>query len=134
LLAGSCPAEGEAQTFTVTLDKQGGTGGTSSVKAILGSPMPSINKPTRFGHIFEGYYTETEGDEEQYFNADEKSARDYNIAPNTTLYAFWQKARFTVSFDLNYEGSGSPPAARTAAGGGGQSRFPPSPGEWAMIS
>ncbi|GAB6391626.1 MAG: InlB B-repeat-containing protein [Treponematales bacterium] len=80
--------------------------------------MPSINKPTRFGHIFEGYYTETEGDEAQYFNADEKSARDYDIAPNTTLYAFWQKARFTVSFDLNYEGSGSPPAARTAAGGG----------------
>ena len=42
---------------TVTLDRQNGTGGTSSVYAYVGFPMLDITVPTRSGYMFKGYYS-----------------------------------------------------------------------------
>jgi hypothetical protein len=91
------PAKGR-ETFTVSLDRQGGSGGTSSVKAALGLRMPSITKPARpGGYTFKGYYSETDGGGTQYYTASGASAREWDIASDTTLYAMWKDDRTAVS-------------------------------------
>ena len=78
-----------ANQYTVTLDKQEGTGGTSSVTATYASAMPTITVPTRTGYTFGGYYTEKNGSGTQYYNADGTSTKNWDKASATTLYAKW---------------------------------------------
>lgn len=93
----------------VTLDKQNGTGGTSSVTATYGSAMPSATAPTRSGYkvtynysggrgsissssanyTFNGYYTSTGGNGTQYYNANMGSTRNWDMTSPTILYAYW---------------------------------------------
>ena len=44
------------KTYTVTLDKQGGTGGTSSVSVNWNAALPNVSIPARTGHNFTGYW------------------------------------------------------------------------------
>ena len=104
----------------VTLDRQGGTGGTGFVTATYGSAMPGIALPTRSGYTFGGYYSAANGGGTQYYTAAGKSARTWNVAGNATLYAKWTENgspeppgpippvadRFTVRFHSN-GGSGT---------------------------
>lgn len=76
-------------TYTVTLDAQGGTGGSTSVTATLNIAMPSATAPTRTGYTFGGYFIEQNGAGTQYYNADMTSANSWDISANTTLYAKW---------------------------------------------
>lgn len=73
----------------ITLDQQGGTGGTESVVATFGQDMPEITIPTREGYFFEGYFTDaTEGS--QYYNTDGTSFKAWDKDDETfTLYAHW---------------------------------------------
>jgi hypothetical protein len=82
-------AKWTAKTYTVTLDRQSGTGGSSSVTATYNSAMPSMTKPTRTGYTFGGYYTGTNGGGTQYYNANGGSVRNWDKTSNTTLYAKW---------------------------------------------
>ena len=45
-----------------------------------------------YSNLFNGYYTETNGSGTKYYNADGTSARTWNKANNTTLYAKWVAA------------------------------------------
>ena len=94
-----------AKSYTVTLYKQNGSGGTSSVTARYGNTMPSITVPTRTGYIFAGYYSGTNGSGTKYYNANGTSARTWNIANNTTLYAHWTAKSYTVTLNKQ-SGSG----------------------------
>lgn len=77
-------------TYTVTLNNQSATtAGSTSVKATYDTAMPSITKPARTGYTFGGYYTAQNGGGTQYYTAAGASARNWNIASNTTLYAYW---------------------------------------------
>ena len=78
-----------ANSYTITLNKQSGSGGSDSVNATFNSAIPNISVPSRSGHVFEGYYTETNGGGEQYIKADGTSAKNWDKASNTTLYAKW---------------------------------------------
>ena len=78
-----------ADTYTVTLDQQGGSGGTASVIATYDSAMPSITIPTWNGYTFGGYWTGTNGSGVQYYTATGTSARTWDISSTTTLYAKW---------------------------------------------
>lgn len=89
-----------ANTYTVTLNKQSGTGGTSSVTATYGSAMPTATMPTRTGYTFAGYYDATSSGT-KYYNADGTSARSWNKAAATTLYARWTANTYTISYDAN---------------------------------
>ena len=93
-------ARWKAREFNVTLDKQGGTGGTSSIKTTYDAAMPSITLPTKAGYNFDGYYDATSGGT-KYYNANGSSARTWDKAPDITisLYARWTAATYTVSFD-----------------------------------
>ena len=50
-----------ANSYKVTLDRQGASNGSSSVTATYDSTMPSISVPTKTGYTFQGYYTGTSG-------------------------------------------------------------------------
>jgi len=97
-------------TYAIILDRQNGTGGSSSVTATYDSVMPTATAPTRTGYTFGGYYTGTDGIGTQYYNASMESVRNWNIASNTTLYAQWilnSVTTFVVSTSSNPSEGGS---------------------------
>ena len=87
--------------YTVTFNKNGGTGGTNSVTATKGSAMPTISSlPTRAGYTFAGYYSATSGGT-KYYNANGTSAKNWDKDANTTLYAQWTANEYTVTYNAN---------------------------------
>lgn len=90
------------QYSSVTLNKQSGTGGSSSARAVYGTSMPSITLPTREGYTFGGYFTGTSGSGTQYYNANGSSTRNWNLTDTTkTLYAKWTPTVYTITYDRN---------------------------------
>ena len=99
---------GQPNTYTVTLDKQSGGGGTSSVTATYDSTLPApISAPTRTGYAFGGYFTGVNGGGTQYYGANGYtfSARKWQAASDATLYAKWTANTYTVTLDKQ-SGSG----------------------------
>ena len=88
-----------ANTYTVTLNRNGGSGGSSSVNAYYGEAMPTATAPTKAGYTFGGYYTEQNGGGTQYYTSSMTSANTYDIAGNTTLYAKWTGNSYTVTLN-----------------------------------
>ena len=82
--------------ITVTLDRQGGTTGDTSVTCIIGFDMPEANMPTKGGYTFDGYFTETSGGT-KYYNADGSSAHVWDGSAGT-LYAHWTINDYTATF------------------------------------
>ena len=100
-------ARWQANTYTVSFNKNGGTGGQSAnVTATYGANMPAINTtaPTKTDYLFMGWYDNadyTQGT--QYYKADGTSARTYNKTAATTLYAGWlyKTATFDTGKNVN---------------------------------
>ena len=79
--------------ITITLDRNGGSGGSSSISVAPGasaSDYPTIYTPDRTGFGFEGYYTAKVGGTECV--NDEGSPRVTAPTSNTTWYAHWTNA------------------------------------------
>ena len=91
-----------ANTYTVTLDRQSGGGGSASVTATYGAAMPTVSTPTRTGYTFGGYYTATGGGGTQYIKADGTSAKNWDKTADTTLYAKWTANTYRVEFKDNF--------------------------------
>ena len=91
--------------YTITLDRQGATNGSSSVTATYNSAMPSISVPTKTGYTFQGYYTSTNGGGTKYYNSNGTSARNYDIANSTIFYAYWTPISYSINFDIGNNGS-----------------------------
>ncbi len=85
--------------YDVTLDMQGGGGGSTSIIAIDGSAMPSATMPGRDGYAFGGYWSETGGGGTQYYDAEGASARNWDSRTITTLYAKWTARNYTVNLE-----------------------------------
>ncbi len=93
-------AKWTVKQYTVNLDKQGGTGGTSSVTVNYDSAMPSATAPSRTGYTFKGYYSEQNGGGTQYYAEDMNSAHNWDIDTNpSTLYAKWEANKCTIDLD-----------------------------------
>ena len=89
----------QGKKYAVTLSNQGATtAGPASVQATYGSAMPSATMPTKTGYTFGGYYTSNNGGGTQYYTANGASARTWNIAENTTLYAKWTANQYTITY------------------------------------
>ena len=95
----------KAVTCTVTLNKNGGSGGTDSVSATKGSAMPTLaSAPTRTGYTFAGYYDDASAGT-QYYKADKTSARNWDKDGTTaTLYAHWTANQYNINY---YDQGGS---------------------------
>ena len=93
----------QAQSYTVTFDKQSGDGGSASVTATFDESMPDITIPSREGYIFKGYYSEVDGGGTQYYDENGSSTNAWNKDAATTLYAYWEAGSITpVSDDLHF--------------------------------
>lgn len=99
-------AKWSANTHSVTLDMQNGTGGTVGVDATYDSAMPPVTAPTRTGYTFGGYYEGENGTGAQYYYADGASAKAFDIDNACTLYAKWVPNTYDVVLNAQ-GGSGS---------------------------
>ena len=92
----------ERWTKTITLDQQGGTGGSEEIEVVYGCSMKAATAPSKSGYTFMGYFTEPNGGGTQYYDADMSSAHIWDKANNTTtLYAHWTANSYTVTLDAN---------------------------------
>lgn len=92
-------AKWTANKYTVTLNQQSGSGGSSSVQATYGSAMPSATMPTRTGYTFNGYFDAASGGT-QYYKANGSSAKNWDKTAAATLHAQWSIVTYTISCDL----------------------------------
>ena len=89
----------QAKTTTITLDKNNGSGGTSSITATYDEAMPSITLPSRTNYTFLGYYTSSSAGT-QYYTSTGASAKDWDKIDSTyTLYAHWRSNSSGVYLD-----------------------------------
>ena len=98
-------------TFTITLNKQGGSGGTDSVTEIYANTAvpASITKPSKTGYSFGGYFLSTGGSGGQVYNADGNRipASSLYFDSDDTIYAYWIGNKYTVEYDWNGGTKGS---------------------------
>lgn len=94
----------EANNYTVSFDKQGGTGGTDSIGVTTDKTLPQVTPPTKVGYKFGGYFTEPGGKGTQYWDKDGKGSG--TISSGLTLYAKWDPEKYTVTFDNDGAKSG----------------------------
>ncbi len=103
----SIEANFDAKTYSVTLNKQDGNGGTNSVTVTYGSAMPSATAPNKTGYTFNGYYDAISGGT-QYYTSDMTSARNWDkTSSDPTLYARWTVKTYTVTLDRQNGTGGS---------------------------
>ncbi len=88
-----------ANSYYVIFDKQDGSGGSDGIKATYAASLPSATAPSRPGYTFNGYYSGVRGTGRQYYDGNMKSVCNWNIASDTTLYAYWQGNGYSVMFD-----------------------------------
>lgn len=88
-------AKWTANTYSVSLNNNGGSGGTTSINATYDSALPNITVPSRTGYTFNGYYIGST----KYYNANGTSARNWDIASNgNVLWASWTPNTFTYTY------------------------------------
>ena len=100
--------------YLVTLNRQGGTGGTGSVAGTYGQPLPSgKTAPTKVGYEFRGYYSnkndewaESQGDDtyyggKQYYDKDMNGVEPWDKTDGDTIFAHWAPATYIVTLDAN---------------------------------
>ena len=88
----------KANEYKVTLDQQGGRGGTTTITATYDSAMPTITVPSKFGYTFEGYY---DSSGTKYYNANGTSARNWDKDSTATLKAKWTAHDYTLILNGN---------------------------------
>lgn len=98
--------------YTITLDKQGGSGGTNNIYIANGrftsdsagqTQITSIDDiPTLAGYSFEGYFTESGGGGSQIVNRSGAivGSASYTSA-NDTLYAYWTPNTYILTVNAN---------------------------------
>ena len=101
-------AQWTQNTYTVTLNANGGVIGSASTVVTFDNAMPSgLNAPTRTGYEFQGYYSSTNGSGIKYYHKDMSSARPWNLTNSTTLYAHWTPKEYRIMLDAQNGNGGS---------------------------
>ena len=90
------------KTYMVTLNPNGGTGGSSSVMATYDQSMPTAVAPSREGYIFNGYHDLPEGGN-RYYTSSMASSTNWTHTTELILYAQWV-ARGTIRFQKSAYG------------------------------
>jgi hypothetical protein len=82
--------------YTVTFDKNGGSGGSDGVTATYNAAMPAATMPTTppaVGKVFDGYWYNSV----KYYDSDGSSAHVWDVDGNVTLTAAWTTATPTLT-------------------------------------
>lgn len=96
-------AEWSANKYTITFDMQGGSGyyATKSIEATYDEDCPEIYVPNKTGYSFCGYYEKPNGEGKQYYDSWGEAVWHYDVAGDTTLYAYWQAKYYDVTIEPN---------------------------------
>lgn len=95
-----------AKKYKVTLDPNGGTNGTIEVEATFNALMPTIDsdgdaleKPTRKGFKFLGYYTvkDNVGSTKYYSEEMDPTSTNWTTANDSRIYACWQSRKTEIT-------------------------------------
>ena len=87
--------------FSLSLDRQGGTGGSASVGVTYAALLPRVDVPTREGHVFGGYFSEPNGGGTRYYDDEGAGVRTCDLTEGSArLYAKWTRA-YHVILDPN---------------------------------
>ena len=99
----------EVNNYTVTWDRNGGTGGAggNTVTYAYGSPITVPGAPTWTGRIFDGWFTAPTGGS-QITN----SPSTLMPGNNVTYYAHWHNSPYSISY--NFAGGTASPAGATS--------------------
>lgn len=88
----------QGNSYNLTFDKQGGSGGSSNAVATYGSPMPSnLVAPTKNRYVFTGYY-DSVSDGTMYYDSNMTSVRNWDKTTNATLYAHWRGVYYNITY------------------------------------
>ena len=99
--AKSFTAYGEANSYTVTFDANGGSVSTASKSVTYGSTYGTLPTPTKNGYTFVGWYTaKTNGTRIQSFST-------VSTASNHTIYAQWKESSYKVTYKGNNNTGGN---------------------------
>ncbi|MCM1009068.1 MAG: InlB B-repeat-containing protein [Ruminococcus flavefaciens] len=85
-----------ANKYTITFNKEGGSGGSTTVVATFGEEMPAASRPGRAYFTFGGYYYEGT----RYYTKTMERSHVWDIAANVTLSAHWSP--ITTSFGVHF--------------------------------
>ena len=106
----------ELNTCAITIDRNGGTAGATSVTATYGSTLPSFTASSRTGYTLNGYYTSASGGT-KIINADgtlvasttyANSSKQWNSdVSSLTLHAQWTEKMTTVTINVSPSGAGT---------------------------
>ena len=97
-------AKWKANLYTITLDRNGGTGGSEKVIAVFDAVTEGIVKPTRTGYTFAGYYdTDATTGGTRYYteNGTNDGAKTYTLLGDITLYARWNLDTYSITYELD---------------------------------
>jgi len=86
-------AQWRGNEYTVTFDPTGGEVEPASMTVVYAERYGAMPVPTKYGYTFYGWYTEAEGGSSRDERSTVKTASDH------TLYAHWDAAPHTVTFD-----------------------------------
>ena len=101
ILYGETVVISKQNEIEVTLNANGGSGGSSKITCIPDSAMPTVSSlPTRTGYTFQGFFDDPSGGT-KYINANGSSAKNYPGETLKTLYAHWSANTYTVSYNAN---------------------------------
>ena len=101
VLYGEAVIISRTSSFKISFNANGGSGGPSPVDVEQGSTMPTISSfPSKTGYTFAGYYDATSGGT-KYYNANGTSAKNWDKAADTTLYAHWTANTYTIAYNGN---------------------------------
>ena len=111
-------AKWSGNTYTVTLNANGGTGGTASVTATYNEQMPTLaSVATMADFALVGYFDATTGGT-KYYNADGTGAHVWDKTSDATLYAQWLSDFISVKCDAGkYIATGASTCAATCVAG-----------------
>ena len=79
-------------SFIVTFNPNGGTVGTSEIRAYCGQALGTLPTPSRTGFTFNGWFTAASG------GSQVTASTTYSVANDITLYARWTVLSYTVSW------------------------------------
>lgn len=84
-----------AQTFTLSLNANGGTVTPDSASVVYDKPYGELPAPKRDGHIFSGWYTSANGGQKV------ESSSMVKITADQTIYARWSRIPLEISTNFD---------------------------------
>ncbi len=93
--------------YTITLDKDGGSGGTTTRYVYWDDKIAKITIPKKDGYTFLGYFSD---DGTMYINDKGEGCQNWNKSGqfSYTLYARWDPHKYTVSLQIDEPGNSIP--------------------------